>query len=168
MQAPGESDRRQRRLALTEQGVALERRLFERQRETVMRAYREAGPADAAVGRMVAWGVIEEPRPTVRGIDDGVRRHVDDEVAATRLAERRERALADERITSQLAALAALQLLTGLSNIVLQWPLVAAVAHTGGAAALVVGFTGALLSVQGRATPRPQHPPISSTTGRPA
>jgi cytochrome c oxidase assembly protein subunit 15 len=31
-----------------------------------------------------------------------------------------------------------LQLLTGLSNVVLGWPLVAAVMHTGGAAALVV------------------------------
>jgi cytochrome c oxidase assembly protein subunit 15 len=44
--------------------------------------------------------------------------------------------------------LAALQLLTGLSNVVLNWPLVAAVAHTGGAAALVVAMTGALLSVR--------------------
>lgn len=34
------------------------------------------------------------------------------------------------------------QLLTGLSNVVLEWPLVAAVAHTGGAAALVVVLTG--------------------------
>ena len=36
-----------------------------------------------------------------------------------------------------LAGLAALQLLTGLSNVVLDWPLIAALAHTGGAAALV-------------------------------
>ncbi len=50
-----------------------------------------------------------------------------------------------------LGVLAALQLLTGLSNVVLNWPLVAAVMHTGGAAALVVAMTGALLSV--RATP---------------
>src|SRR5215210_3289730 len=41
-QAPGRSDRRQRLLALTEKGAALERRLFERQRETITRAYREA------------------------------------------------------------------------------------------------------------------------------
>jgi cytochrome c oxidase assembly protein subunit 15 len=40
-----------------------------------------------------------------------------------------------------LAGLAALQLLTGLSNIVLGWPLVAAVVHTGGAAALAVVLT---------------------------
>ncbi len=38
-------------------------------------------------------------------------------------------------------ALAAWQFLTGLSNVVLGWPLVAAVSHTGGAAGLVVVFT---------------------------
>ena len=43
-----------------------------------------------------------------------------------------------------LAVLAALQLLTGLSNVVLDWPLVAAVLHTGGAAALVVVLTWAI------------------------
>ncbi len=35
---------------------------------------------------------------------------------------------------------------SGLSNVVLGWPLVAAVSHTGGAAALVVVLTGALFS----------------------
>ena len=43
-----------------------------------------------------------------------------------------------------LAGLALLQLATGLSNVVLDWPLVAAVLHTGGAAALVVVLTWAL------------------------
>lgn len=43
-----------------------------------------------------------------------------------------------------LALLAALQFATGLSNVVLDWPLVAAVLHTGGAAALVVVLTWAL------------------------
>lgn len=42
-QAPGRSDRRQRLLTLTEKGSALERRLFERQRERLAAAYREAG-----------------------------------------------------------------------------------------------------------------------------
>ncbi|AEG94480.1 COX15/CtaA family protein [Ramlibacter tataouinensis] len=42
-----------------------------------------------------------------------------------------------------MAGLAALQLATGLSNVVLGWPLLAAVGHTGGAAALVVVFTWA-------------------------
>ena len=40
-----------------------------------------------------------------------------------------------------LAFLAALQLATGLSNVVLGWPLLAAVLHTGGAGALVVVLT---------------------------
>jgi cytochrome c oxidase assembly protein subunit 15 len=40
-----------------------------------------------------------------------------------------------------MAFLAALQLATGLSNVVLGWPLLAAVLHTGGAGALVVVLT---------------------------
>jgi cytochrome c oxidase assembly protein subunit 15 len=40
-----------------------------------------------------------------------------------------------------IAALASLQLATGLSNVVLDWPLLAAVLHTGGAGALVVALT---------------------------
>jgi cytochrome c oxidase assembly protein subunit 15 len=43
-----------------------------------------------------------------------------------------------------LLALSALQLVTGVSNVVFQWPLLAAVLHTGGAAALVVALTWAL------------------------
>lgn len=43
-----------------------------------------------------------------------------------------------------VAALALWQFATGLSNVVLDWPLVAAVAHTGGAAGLVVVITWAL------------------------
>lgn len=45
------------------------------------------------------------------------------------------------RLAAWLAALLGLQLLTGLSNVVLGWPLLAALAHTGGAAglALVMG-----------------------------
>ena len=43
-----------------------------------------------------------------------------------------------------LAALAGWQLASGLSNVVLGWPLLAALAHTGGAAALVVVLTWAL------------------------
>ena len=39
------------------------------------------------------------------------------------------------------AALLALQFLTGLSNVVLDWPLLAAVAHTGGAGALMMVLT---------------------------
>lgn len=43
-----------------------------------------------------------------------------------------------------LAALIGLQLATGLSNVVLDWPLPAAVLHTGGAAGLVLVLTWAL------------------------
>jgi DNA-binding MarR family transcriptional regulator len=57
-QSPGESDRRQRLLSLTEKGAALERRLFERQRDTVMRAYREAGPQAVEGFRRVMRGLM--------------------------------------------------------------------------------------------------------------
>lgn len=51
-------------------------------------------------------------------------------------------AYADWRRSAQwLGALLALQFLTGLSNVVLDWPLIAAVLHTGGAAALAVVLT---------------------------
>lgn len=43
-----------------------------------------------------------------------------------------------------IGGLALWQFATGLSNVVLGWPLVAAVSHTGGAAALVVVLTGAI------------------------
>ena len=41
-----------------------------------------------------------------------------------------------------LAGLALLQVATGLGNVLLGWPLAAAVMHTGGAAALVMVMTG--------------------------
>ena len=41
-----------------------------------------------------------------------------------------------------LAGLAWLQVATGLGNVLLGWPLAAAVMHTGGAAALVIVLTG--------------------------
>jgi heme a synthase len=47
-----------------------------------------------------------------------------------------------------IAGLAALQLATGLSNVVLDWPLLAAVLHTGGAGALVVALTGVLAATR--------------------
>jgi cytochrome c oxidase assembly protein subunit 15 len=62
-----------------------------------------------------------------------------------------------------LAALAVLQLATGLSNVVLDWPLIAAVLHTGGAAALVVVLTWAVVS--SRAAARPYE--ISAPQGAP-
>lgn len=58
-QRPGARDRRQRLLELTREGVELERRLSETQRQRIARAYREAG-AEAVQGfRKVMLGVIE-------------------------------------------------------------------------------------------------------------
>jgi len=52
--SPGRQDRRQRLLRLTAEGEALERVLFERQRERLVAAYREAGgPAVEGFGRVL-------------------------------------------------------------------------------------------------------------------
>jgi DNA-binding MarR family transcriptional regulator len=60
VQAPGRADRRQRLLTLTPQGQVLERRLFERQRERLTAAYREAG-ANAVEGfRRVMRGIMND------------------------------------------------------------------------------------------------------------
>jgi DNA-binding MarR family transcriptional regulator len=66
-QAQGRTDRRQRLLTLTPDGAALERRLFDRQRERLVTAYREAGgPA------------VEGFRRVMRGImDDAARHYID-------------------------------------------------------------------------------------------
>jgi heme a synthase len=50
------------------------------------------------------------------------------------------------RDTRWLAGLIALQVVTGVSNVVLGWPLLAAVLHTAGAGALVVLLTGLVFS----------------------
>jgi len=57
-QAPGLNDKRQRLLTLTEQGEALEKRLFAAQREWVLRAYREAGPQAVEGFRQVMRGLM--------------------------------------------------------------------------------------------------------------
>src|SRR3954453_10128762 len=57
-QATGRNDRRHRLLSLTPKGQALERRLFERQREWVMHAYREAGPIAVEGFRRVMHGLM--------------------------------------------------------------------------------------------------------------
>lgn len=49
-----------------------------------------------------------------------------------------------QRVAQIILAVSALQFLTGVSNVVFSWPLLAAVMHTGGAAALVVSLTWAL------------------------
>jgi DNA-binding MarR family transcriptional regulator len=59
-QAPGRADRRQRLLSLTPQGHALERRLFERQRERLATAYREAGGPAVEGFRRVMKGIMSD------------------------------------------------------------------------------------------------------------
>jgi cytochrome c oxidase assembly protein subunit 15 len=54
-----------------------------------------------------------------------------------------------------LAGLALLQLATGLGNVLLGWPLVAAVLHTGGAAALAVVLTWTLCESRRERMPVP-------------
>lgn len=59
-QAQGRADRRQRLLTLTATGQALERRLFERQRERLVTAYREAGASAVEGFRRVMRGIMDE------------------------------------------------------------------------------------------------------------
>jgi cytochrome c oxidase assembly protein subunit 15 len=61
-----------------------------------------------------------------------------------------------------LALLLAWQFFSGLSNVVLGWPLVAAVAHTAGAAGLVMVLTGAISSTRAAAR---AHQPTRLNTG---
>jgi DNA-binding MarR family transcriptional regulator len=73
-QNQGRADRRQRLLTLTPAGQALERRLFERQRERLVAAYRDAGA-----------GSVEGFRRVMRGImDEDARSYVDHAEAAAR------------------------------------------------------------------------------------
>jgi len=60
VQVKGQKDRRQRLLKLTEAGVALERQLFEAQRERLAAAYREAGGAAVDGFRRVLRGMTSE------------------------------------------------------------------------------------------------------------
>lgn len=59
-QTQGHADRRQRLLQLTPAGQALERRLYERQRERLANAYREAGGAAVEGFRRVMRGIMDE------------------------------------------------------------------------------------------------------------
>ena len=59
-QSPGRDDRRQRLLSLTAAGQALERRLFERQRERLAAAYQAAGPAAVEGFRAVMCGIMDD------------------------------------------------------------------------------------------------------------
>ncbi len=60
---------------------------------------------------------------------------------------------ATRRIAKGLLLLAAWQFASGLTNVVLDWPLLAAVGHTGGAAALVILMTGAVMATRSVANP---------------
>ncbi len=71
-QTPGRADRRQRLLTLTPTGQALERKCYERQRERLAVAYREAGAA-----------AVDGFRTVMRGImDDAARAYLDGPVRA--------------------------------------------------------------------------------------
>lgn len=59
-QAPGSADRRQRLLTLTPSGATLERRLFERQRDRLAAAYREAGAPAVDGFRRVMRAIMNE------------------------------------------------------------------------------------------------------------
>jgi DNA-binding MarR family transcriptional regulator len=59
-QTQGRADRRQRLLTLTPAGQVLERRLFERQRERLVAAYREAGAGAVEGFRKVMRGIMDE------------------------------------------------------------------------------------------------------------
>ena len=66
------------------------------------------------------------------------------QLAVGLLAWRLNAVLALRRCSRWLAALTGLQLATGLGNVVLGWPILAALLHTGGAAALLLVLTWAL------------------------
>jgi cytochrome c oxidase assembly protein subunit 15 len=75
----------------------------------------------------------------------------------------------ERRFAQGLAALAAWQLASGLGNVVLGWPLAAAVAHTGGAAALVTLLTVLLARAHAARAPSPRgFAPAAARTASPA
>jgi DNA-binding MarR family transcriptional regulator len=59
-QAPGFEDRRLRLLTLTEKGQALERRLFDAQRDRIAQAYRTAGPQGVQGFRSVMRAMMDK------------------------------------------------------------------------------------------------------------
>jgi DNA-binding MarR family transcriptional regulator len=69
-QIPGQSDRRQRLLSLTEKGAALERKLYEVQRERLISAYREAGGTAVDGFKRVLRGLtLPESRDYIDALD---------------------------------------------------------------------------------------------------
>jgi cytochrome c oxidase assembly protein subunit 15 len=70
------------------------------------------------------------------------------------------------RAARVLAALLVLQFLTGLSNVVLGWPLAAALLHTGGAAAMWVVLVFALATIVRPKRPLPSRLSLTSPNSR--
>ena len=73
-QSRGRVDGRQRLLTLTDSGQALERRLFERQRERLALAYREAGAPAVEGFRRVMRGIMDEEARATLDRAAGLRR----------------------------------------------------------------------------------------------
>jgi|SRR6516165_1086575 DNA-binding MarR family transcriptional regulator len=71
-QVPGQQDRRQRLLTLTEKGQALERRLYDVQRERLLSAYREAGGTAVDGFKRVLRGLMHKQG---RDYIDGLEQH---------------------------------------------------------------------------------------------
>ncbi len=71
------------------------------------------------------------------------------------------------KVARLLLWLCALQFVTGLSNVVLDWPLVAAVLHTGGASALMVTLVWMLSLSRLSSVSLPTGRPLSSDPSRP-
>lgn len=69
-QVAGAQDRRQRLLTLTEKGQALERRLFDCQRDRFLAAYREAGgPAVEGFRRVLRGLILKQGRDYIDSLD---------------------------------------------------------------------------------------------------
>ncbi len=60
-QAPGERDKRQRRLSLTAKGLALEKALTERQLTRIARAYAAGGEQAVAGFRKIMLAITDDP-----------------------------------------------------------------------------------------------------------
>ncbi|MBF0356098.1 MAG: MarR family transcriptional regulator [Alphaproteobacteria bacterium] len=60
-QAPGERDKRQRRLSLTSKGLAFERALTERQLTRIAKAYAAAGPQAVEGFRKTLLAITDDP-----------------------------------------------------------------------------------------------------------
>jgi DNA-binding MarR family transcriptional regulator len=69
-QTPGRRDRRQRLLNLTEAGAALERVLFEQQKERLVQAYRAAGATAVEGFRRVMYGVMGDAARAMLNLAD--------------------------------------------------------------------------------------------------